>query len=66
MSTQPNNQKTIQDLESAKTRLTNLITVLKENPALLSEDELKQLSGGFSEVAGEDASVILDINLIAC
>ncbi|GGH58937.1 hypothetical protein HNQ91_000527 [Filimonas zeae] len=66
MSTQANNQKTIQDLESAKTRLTNLISVLKENPSLLSEEELKQLSGGYSEVSGEELAPVLDINLIAC
>lgn len=67
MSTEKNNQQAIQELEKAKDKLAVLITTLKTNPSLLSDEELKQLSGGFSEVQpGESDSAILDINLVAC
>jgi hypothetical protein len=45
MSQEEKNQKKIQELESAKTKLSGLIEKLQENPSL-SDDEIAGIAGG--------------------
>lgn len=50
------NQKKIQEMESAKSKLSDLIDKLKENPSL-SEEEIDELAGGnAAPVKGDPAT----------
>ena len=57
MSQQEENQKKVQELETAKNKLSDLIDKLKENPSL-TEDEIAALEGGgiHEEIATEPAT----------
>jgi hypothetical protein len=50
MSQQEKNQKKIQELEAAKSKLTTLIEKLKANPSL-SDEEISKIEGGASGVS---------------
>lgn len=65
MSTENKNQKRIEELETAKDKLTKLIDTLKEDPSF--SEGLDQLSGGFSEISGDlSTAPVLDVNVFAC
>jgi hypothetical protein len=49
MSQQEKNQKKIQELEAAKSKLTTLIEKLKANPSL-SDEEISKIEGGASDL----------------
>jgi hypothetical protein len=53
MSQEEKNQKKIQELESAKTKLSGLIEKLQENPSL-SDDEIAGIAGGVLPGGGEE------------
>jgi hypothetical protein len=56
MSQQEKNQKKIQELEAAKSKLSTLIEKLKANPSL-SDEEISKIEGGASSgLPGESTS----------
>ena len=65
MSQDQNNQKRIEELETAKDKLTKLIETLKEDPSF--SEGLDKISGGFSEIKdNSEIAPFLDVNVIAC
>lgn len=62
MSTKDEREEKIQDLEAAQSKLSSLITQLKENPSL-TDEELNELEGG---TGSQSNSTACNVNVYRC